>query len=524
MTQYMLIAVLAATFAWCLTPWVRRVALASGILDYPGGRKVHLVSTPRFGGVAIYLAFLLTALGVYWYRELAAPSFPFDVVQFSGLMLGGTGILLVGIYDDLFGLRAGVKLGLEVLVALIVAGIGIRIETITIPGVGLVELGFWAIPATVLWIVGIANAFNLIDGIDGLSAGTALIASTISFLIAIYLGRTEVALYFVVLAGSTLGFLRYNYNPAQVFLGDSGSLFLGYTLAVASVLGLQKSSTIVSILVPVLALGLPIADVALAVIRRYVRAVLGQKGRDWVRASLRFWVAFEPDKEHIHHRLLGIGFSHRQAVHCLYLAGLFLGVLAYLMTALQNRGIAVILIYLGIVTALGVRKLGFLRPVGADLGRRTMSWKRLPNATMLALDPAGDVARRLGEAAADRGWSLVCAKDPRELAELAGGRNFVACVVPPRYSETPEVGALRSSRPYALWLAAPAEGEAIGSNGDWFDVVGTDANASRAMLGRVEEVAALRNRLRYFKGLFWLTLIWIPIIVFFLISASFERG
>ncbi len=521
MALYLVITTCAASLAWVLTPWIRRVAIVSGILDYPGGRKVHLVSTPRFGGVAIYLAFLLTALGVYWYRELASPSFPFDVIQFSGLMFGATAILLVGIYDDLWDLRAGVKLGLEVLVALVVAGLGIRIETVTIPGVGLLELGVWSIPATVLWIVGIANAFNLIDGIDGLSTGVAMIASTISFMISMYLGRTEVALYFAVLAGATLGFLRYNYNPAQVFLGDSGSLFLGYTLAVVSLLGLQKSATVVSILVPVLALGLPIADVLLAVLRRYMRAVLGRRGSDWIRASLRFWVAFQPDKEHIHHRLLGAGFSHRQAVHCLYLGGFFLGLIAFSLTAIQHRGLAVILIYLAIVTAIGVRKLGFLRPVGADLPQTSIA-RRLPNAALVALDARGDVAPRIAAAAEERDWRLVVASSPRELAAKAREQSFIAFVVPPELAVAPEVQALRETRPYAIWLTAPGVGDPGESGAGWFDRIPHCIDEVPAVLARVEEVAALRNRLRYFKSLLWLTLIWLPIILYFLISASLQ--
>jgi UDP-GlcNAc:undecaprenyl-phosphate GlcNAc-1-phosphate transferase len=317
--------IIAMGTAWVLTPAIIRLAHGLGAVDRPGLRKVHRRPVPRIGGLAVFGGFVAGLLFAAWATG-AATSPSYVNVYWGGLALAASGMLLVGLIDDLRGLTFYWKFAAQITAAVFVWSCGFRIEILTHPLGGQFELGVLSLPLTVLWIVGITNAVNLIDGLDGLATGIALITAMAVATIAFVRSELGVTAAGVALAGSLLGFLRYNFNPARIFLGDSGSMFLGFVLAVTAVRGSQKGPTAVAILVPLLVLGLPLLDTGAAVIRRLYR--LGHRGAR-TNGALRhvlsnFREVFMPDRGHIHHRLLEMGLSHRRAVVVLYgVGGLF---------------------------------------------------------------------------------------------------------------------------------------------------------------------------------------------------------
>lgn len=276
-----------------LTPLVKKFAVKIGAVDQPNQRKVHLKLMPRLGGLAIYVGFSIAYLLFFPPSEEAL-----------GIFLGGSIIVLLGALDDRFELSPKVKLIGQLIAALVVVvGFDLRIELINLPFDGNLYL-YWdwiTIPVTVLWIVGITNAVNLIDGLDGLAAGVSGIATAAMMVMALIMGNMVVALYCIILLGGILGFLYYNFHPAKIFMGDTGALFLGFNLAALSILGF-KNVTLFSFIMPILILGVPLSDTIFAMLRRYLnkRPISGA------------------DKEHLHHCLLSLGFSHRQAVLMIY--------------------------------------------------------------------------------------------------------------------------------------------------------------------------------------------------------------
>jgi UDP-GlcNAc:undecaprenyl-phosphate GlcNAc-1-phosphate transferase len=340
-----------------LTPAVRRLARRVGAIDYPGGRRINARPTPRLGGVAIYLGFAAAALlamvltrpielvqgdGGMFLRIPIAPRTDRAVL---GLMLGGTWLLAVGVYDDLRGLHPALKFGAMVAAAAVLVPFGLATQFVTHPLTGrTVAVGPWGAVFTVLWVVAVVNVINFIDGVDGLAAGIVAIAGTTLLLVAAHKQDVVATSLAAALVGAALGFLRHNFNPARIFMGDSGSMFLGYVLGGLAVMGLYKSYTAISLLVPILALGVPIADTAFAIVRR---ARSGQP-------------IYLPDRGHLHHRLLDRGLTQRQTVVLLYLisAGLGLGALAL---AGISRTPAVVT--LGVITAalvVGARQMRLL--------------------------------------------------------------------------------------------------------------------------------------------------------------------
>jgi UDP-GlcNAc:undecaprenyl-phosphate GlcNAc-1-phosphate transferase len=289
-----LVAVAAAT------PVVRLVAVRLGAVAEPGGRHIHRTVIPRLGGLAIAFGFFVAMTGVWF----LAPSLRDDLqgpgLRTLGVVAGALAMTAVGAIDDTKGIRALYKLGLQVVVAVFAFGCGLRIDGVHLPIFGDIALYWMALPVTILWIVGIINAVNLIDGLDGLAAGVVFFAATTNLVVAWLGGSVPGAVVSAAIAGSVLGFLFYNFNPARIFMGDSGSYFLGFVIATSS-LG-AKASTAVSLLVPVLALGVPIFDTLFAMVRRVLE-----------RRSV-----FSPDRGHIHHRLLDMGLTHRRAVVIIY--------------------------------------------------------------------------------------------------------------------------------------------------------------------------------------------------------------
>jgi UDP-GlcNAc:undecaprenyl-phosphate GlcNAc-1-phosphate transferase len=309
--------VVAALLALLLTPLVRRVAIRFDNIDLPEERRVNAVPIPRGGGVAVAAAFLFVAVGGIWLNaqtgEVPVPR-GLDPVELAALFAGGVLATILGVLDDTFQLRARWQLMGQLLLALVAVGAGIVVANINNPfGPGSLALvGPFAIGFTMLWIVGMINSINFIDGLDGLSSGIALIAAATLGLISL---TTTVAQPFISilcfgLAGALLGFLRWNFHPATIFIGTSGVMFVGYTLAVLSVLGTAK------VAVALLVLGVPIIDTFWIIVRRIAN-----------RRS-----PFTPDRGHIHHRLLDLGLSHSQTVLVIYGLCLLLAVLTFVLS------------------------------------------------------------------------------------------------------------------------------------------------------------------------------------------------
>ena len=302
----------ASLVALISTPVVRSLAFRVGAVDVPkDSRRMHSHPIPRMGGLAIFFGFILSVLIFLPLTQ-----------ELRGMLLGGVVIVILGIFDDIFALPALPKFIVQILAALIAVLAGNRIEFLSNPNIFSSEL-FWelgslAIPITVLWIVGITNAVNLIDGLDGLACGVSTISSMTLLVIALVVKEPDVAILMAALSGACIGFLPYNLNPAKIFMGDTGSTFLGFILAVVSIHGLFKFYTIISFAVPFLMLGLPIFDTCFAILRRVSH---GQS-------------PMSPDRGHIHHRLIDMGFSQKQAVAVLYIISAILGLSAVVLTTI----------------------------------------------------------------------------------------------------------------------------------------------------------------------------------------------
>lgn len=312
-------------------------------MDAPNARKVHKKPIPRIGGLGIYAGFMAAIIFV-------AIKFGLDGEQIRetvGLLVSGSLIVALGLVDDYKNLPAKVKLlGQIIAAAVLVFGFGVRIDFITDPFGDYIYFENLAWFATMFWLVGLTNTVNLIDGLDGLAAGVAAIASVTIMLIALEQNFVLVALLTAALAGAAVGFLRYNFHPAEIFMGDTGSMFLGFMLAGISVTGAVKSVAAIALVVPVFALGLPILDTTFAIVRR-------------LRGGVPI---FKPDKGHLHHRLLNVGFTQRQAVLLMYVISALFGLSAIALTAVSCQIAVLILLIVFAAIIYGVRKLGIARP------------------------------------------------------------------------------------------------------------------------------------------------------------------
>ena len=328
--------------ALILTPAVIFLAKKTGAVDKPDARKVHTKPIPRIGGVGIYAAVMVSIL------VLLALTKPEGEVlrQVIGLIVSGSLIFIVGLVDDYKNLPAKLKLlGQIFAAAVLVFAFDVRIDVITNPLGDYFYLEWFAAPATIFWLVGLTNTVNLIDGLDGLAAGICGIASITILLVALEHDFILVAVLTAAIAGAAAGFLFYNSNPARIFMGDCGSLFLGFMLAGISVIGAVKSAATIALIVPILALGIPICDTTFAIVRRY-------RGGQPI---------FKPDKGHLHHRLLKLGFTQRQAVFLMYVISAVLGLSAIALTEVSGQ-IAVLILTMVIVSIFyGAKKIGVLR-------------------------------------------------------------------------------------------------------------------------------------------------------------------
>ena len=341
-TVAFLAAVLTASL---LTPLVRAAALRLGFLDHAlTSRKAHGRPIPRLGGLAIVVGFYAPLTALFFVNSEVGHRFWEHPDKAFGLFAGGLVIAALGVWDDLRGTGARKKFLVQFAVAGAMYGLGFRIDLISNPWGEALQLGWLGLPFTMLWIAGVINAMNLIDGLDGLAGGVALIAIGTTFAMSALRGEPLMILFTAALAGAVLGFLFYNFNPASIFMGDTGSMFLGFVLATTTIQTSQKATTAVAIVVPIIALGIPIADTLLAMARRAARG-----------APL-----FSADRGHIHHRLVDLGLSHRQAVLVLYGASILLGGSALALSYASSSQTTVVLLAISAVGYLALRKLGYV--------------------------------------------------------------------------------------------------------------------------------------------------------------------
>ena len=300
-TTPLICAVVAALVVVCLTPLSSRLARAVGAVDHPAGRRIHSAPTPRLGGLAILCGFLAPVL--YF--------FP-DDAQARGLVVGAALIALLGAADDIFGLTPAVKLVGQLACASVPVSAGLTIDHITLPLVGVGDLGPAQYPLSLFWFVAIANMINFIDGMDGLAAGVSGIGATTFAVLAASLNRDQPAVLAAALAGACIAFLIFNFHPARVFMGDSGSMLLGYVLAGVSISGVMKSAAAVAVVLPLLVLAIPILDTSFVVLKR-------------LKHGLPIYGA---DRSHFHHRFFNIGWGQRRTVLALYGWCVLMGIVA----------------------------------------------------------------------------------------------------------------------------------------------------------------------------------------------------
>ena len=303
---YGMVAIACAMLvAYTMTPPVRLLAFRIGAIDIPlDERRMHKKPTPRIGGLAIFAGFVVATF------VFCEPS-----AELYAIWIGGAILVILGIIDDIFRLNAWIKLLIQLCVAGIAVCFGMLIDHITLFGL-VINFGCFSIPITILWITGLSNAINLIDGLDGLACGVSAITALSVFTVVLITGDTTSALLTAILIGACVGFLPYNKNPAKIFMGDTGALFLGYTLSIISVQGLFKLHTVLSFLVPFSIFALPIFDTFVAICRRLIH---GQS-------------PFHPDRGHLHHRLVDMGFTHKEAVRILYAISALMGLVAVVYT------------------------------------------------------------------------------------------------------------------------------------------------------------------------------------------------
>lgn len=291
LNRYLTAFLFSIASSFMLTPQIRAFALKRGIVDRPRGRRVHEVPVPMLGGVGIYLSFLA-----------ACVIFARIDRNTIGLLLGGAIIVAVGVWDDICELNPRTKLCGQIAAAVVLVLFGVKIEFVTNPLGGMIYLGPMSIPLTIIWLVAFMNVVNFIDGLDGLASGISAIGAGAMAFAAFQTGQMQLVIMSMALAGSALGFLYYNFNPASIFMGDAGAMFLGFAIAGISAMGALKTPATLALAVPVLVMGVPILDTVFVIFKRVRQGVPISTG----------------DKEHVHHRLLAMGMTQREAVLTIY--------------------------------------------------------------------------------------------------------------------------------------------------------------------------------------------------------------
>ena len=329
--------IISVAISLFMTPIAKKLAVKVGAVDIPKDeRRVHKKPMPLMGGVAIYASIIVTSLIFL----------PVDGTLIS-IIIGGTIIFISGIIDDIKGLSPKAKLIFQIGAAIVLIFGDVKIEALTNPftkSSNLIPLNGFAIPITIFWVVGITNTLNLIDGLDGLAAGVAMIASLSFLFVANKFNYIPVMVMSSIVAGSCLGFLPYNFNPAKIFMGDTGALFLGFILAALSIEGVMKSVATIAVVVPIIILGVPIFDTTFAIFRRLLN------GRSIAEA----------DKGHLHHRLLKMGFSQKKTVIILYSISAIFGLCAILIAKANSKRAVIWSVVVFVITMLLARKMGLI--------------------------------------------------------------------------------------------------------------------------------------------------------------------
>ncbi|HAN10227.1 MAG TPA: undecaprenyl-phosphate alpha-N-acetylglucosaminyl 1-phosphate transferase [Clostridiales bacterium] len=311
---YLLALFTAFVVTYMSTPVSKWISIKIGAVAYPRARDMHTKPMPRMGGIAIVMGFMVTIL-------IFMPMLQeFDLKKSIGIVIGGLIIFLLGFFDDILTLKAKQKLFFQVLAATIVVACGVKIDILSWPFIGdgmiKIDSNLISMVISIMWIIGVTNAVNLIDGLDGLAAGVSSIAAICLMILAVLAGNDIAVVMTIALVGSCLGFLPYNFNPAKIFMGDTGAMFLGFILSISSMLGLFKGYMIAALIVPIIVLGLPIFDTTFAICRRLFT------GKP----------IMAPDRGHIHHKLIDKGLSHKNAVLTLYGISIAFGILGILVS------------------------------------------------------------------------------------------------------------------------------------------------------------------------------------------------
>lgn len=343
MKNYIIPFIVSLLISFIATPIVRRLSIKVGAVDIPKDeRRVHKEPMPLMGGVAIYLAVAIVMLVFL----------PLNETTFS-ILLGGTIIVISGILDDLKELSPKAKFTFQIVAGLVLILGDVKVDFITNPfsrDSSLIHLSWLSVPITLFWVVGITNTLNIIDGLDGLSAGVAMISSFSLMVVAGKFGIVNIIILAAAMAGACLGFLPYNFNPAKIFMGDTGSLFLGFMLAAISIEGVMKSVATIAVVAPILILGVPIFDTTFAICRRLLN------GQSIVAA----------DKGHLHHRLLNRGYSQRKSVLILYSVSAFFGLFAILVSKANSKQAVYLSVAMLIVAVLLAIKIGLFENKDMD--------------------------------------------------------------------------------------------------------------------------------------------------------------
>ena len=359
-SSYLICFLISVTLSLFLTRWVRNFAVAHGLVGTPGrDGQVDTRPVPRLGGVAICISFMCLAMTSILFPSLTGS--PLTAGMALRILGPALIVFLLGLYDDLRSIGPYWKFGVQILAGLLLYLGGYGIHEVHLFRGEYVLRASTSLPLTILWVLVITNAFNLIDGLDGLAAGSALFSTGMVFVVSLFNPNSTLTFLTIVLAGAILGFLRFNFHPATIFLGDSGSLFIGFMLSVLALVGSEKAPTMVAVAIPVVALGLPILDVTLAVIRRFLA------GKP----------LFSRDNDHIHHKLVKLGLSQREAVLILYAVTAGFGFLS--LALLQGRQvIALVLAAVGIGVWIGIYQLHYVEFTAfQDLLAGTMQRKRI---------------------------------------------------------------------------------------------------------------------------------------------------
>lgn len=335
---YHLIAFLVSmtVVLWC-TPVVKTIGLKGGHVDRPDPRKVHRQPIVRIGGIAIFAGTTIALLIVWWLGGFGLLP-PDKDAEIWGVTIGGIFFFFIGLADDLFNLSPSSRLLIQSIVATFAWWKGVKIDFLSIPHYGLIHIDQWwlSLPITIIWLVGMVNAINWIDGLDGLAAGVSGIAAVVMLIVSLFMQQPAAALIAAALAGGALGFLRYNFNPAQIFMGDGGAYFIGFLLAGVGVIGLAKTAAVTAVVLPYVILAVPIVDMSIVIISRV------SKGKS----------PFLADKSHIHHRLIEAGVSQRLTVLFIYALTLWVGSFALVFSGIPSGGVyalgaTLLLLYVG---------------------------------------------------------------------------------------------------------------------------------------------------------------------------------